>query len=218
MATRKTAKERDRKARLDFVLGTMDLIHVDLSWGSADASIAEELVYSGNRIVPNRVQVHFPGVDGQPSLHLDLAVVGGVPQCRGLTLTSHAEGRAVRPVDLDAIKLNDWVADVFAAFAIEVSPDGFGSKMRGGPAATKQRVAAAEEFQRARRGKGARVVTPQLIESASQIYRDNFSSRPTKAVAAAFGVSERTASSWISLARSEKYGYLPETKRGQKKI
>jgi hypothetical protein len=207
----------EAKRKVDFVLNTMQLLHVDLPWGSADASIAEALVRVGDRVVPNRISVDFPGRDGQPSLHLDLGVVNGVPQCRSLTVSSVDDGRAVRPVDLTAIKLNDWVADVFAAFAIEVDENGLGSKKYGGPAASRQTVAAAETFQRARRGKGARVVTPQLIEAAAQVYREHFDDRPIQAVMAAFGVTERTASGWITDAR-RKYNYLPETKRGKKSI
>jgi hypothetical protein len=146
---------------------------------------------------------------------------------RGGVSSGSSPGTRRKPIDLSAIKLNDWVADVFAEFAIEQTSTGTGRKLRKymtsegdqaqrlSPAASKQRVAAAQEFQRARRGKGARVVTPQLIKEAAEVYKAHFDDRPIQAVTAAFGVSERTASGWITKARREHH-YLPETKRGKK--
>ncbi len=194
----------------------IDLLRVQFPWGTADASMADRPSEIGDRIVPNRIRVHHPGIDGQPSLTLDLEVVGGVPQCRGVSIVSVDDGREVRPLDLDAVKLSQWVADTFAAFAFERNGVAM-ERADGGPTGQKQDLAAANEFQRARRGRGARTINRQLIQEAAEIYKKNFSSSPTKAVASAFGVSERTASGWITRARKE-YGFLPLTKGGQKRI
>jgi len=208
----------------------IDLLRVQFPWGTADASMASAASAIGDRIVPNKIRVHHPGADGQPSLTLDLEVVDGVPQCRSVSIVSVDGGREVRPLDLSAVKLSEWIADTFAAFAFErrgvafervsnvATPEEKDGPTRSAWAGVAQDIAAANEFQRARRGRGARSVTPQLLERASEIYKEHFAASPTKAVAAAFGVSERTASGWITRARSEEYGYLlPPTKRGQKK-
>lgn len=191
---------------------------VNFKWGTADASVATAAARVGNRLVPNRIVVTTAGVDGQPSLQLKLEVVDGIPECRYLSLTSDENGRAVRQLDLDKIKLNEWVADVFAAFAFERQGVVF-ERLEGGPAGHKQDVAAANDFQRARRGKGARIVNEQVIKEAVEIYRRHFNDHPKRAIAEAFGVSERTASDWLTAARSAKFGYLlPPTKPGQKKM
>jgi hypothetical protein len=222
---------------------------VNFKWGTADASVATAAARVGNRLVPNRIVVTTSGVDGQPSLRLKLEVIGGIPECRFLSLTSDEAGRAVRQLDLDRIKLNEWVADTFAAFAFErrgvaferlsskptrigpdaddegnlLHPDTWEEDARNSPieaawAGEAQDIAAANDFQRARRGKGARIVNEQVIKEAVAIYKQHFNDHPKQAIAQAFGVSERTASAWLTRARSPEFGLLPPTKPGQKKM
>ena len=193
----------------------IDLLRVQFSGGFAEATIATEPVRIGNRVVPNRIHVEFPGADFQPSLQLDLEVIDGVPQCRSLTIASVDNGRAVRPLDLTAVKLDAWVADAFAAFALESNGVTMERK-QGGPAGSKQDIDAASEFQRARRGKGARKITPALLQRAADIYRENYKKGGAQAVADAMGVNLRTAQGYLTDAR--KAGYLSQTKRGQKGI
>jgi hypothetical protein len=206
----------------------IDLLRVQFSGGFAEATIATEPVLVGNRVVPNRIHVEFPSVDLQPSLQLELEVIDGIPQCRSLTITSVENGREVRALDLNAVKLDAWVADSFAAFAFELRGDAFErASTKSAPeeadgvakvsqAGVAQDIAAAIDFQRARRGKGARRKTPELIQKAADIYRDNYKKGGAKAVAAAFGVSERTAQDYLKQARDA--GYLSHVKRGQKGI
>jgi hypothetical protein len=191
---------------------------VEFPWGTADASSASSGVRAGNRLVPNRVVITTSGIDGQPKLRLELEAIDGIPECRQLSISSVASGRAVRQVDLDSIKLNEWVADSFAAFAFERRDSGF-IRIEGGPAGSAQDIHAANDFQRARRGKGARIVNQQVIEEAVEIYKRNIRHGAIQAIADAFGVSTRTASSWITRARTDEFGnLLPPTKPGQKKV
>ena len=205
--------EEPRKGFLSFWAET-----VRLNAGEADASIATKAVRVGNRAVPNRIRVHFPGAnDGQPSLSLELEVIDGIPQCRSVQVDSVKGGREVRRLDLDAIKLDQWVADMFALFAFEKRGSVF-ERVNGGRAGSDQERTAANDFQRARRGKGARIVNKQVITEAVKIYKANYSERPIKAIAMAFDISERTASNWITRARSNEFKLLPPTKPGQKKM
>ena len=207
----KTAsQDEDKRSILEIVLKSLG-VRRSLRWGSADASSAKRLVRVGDRVVPDRIDVDFPGADGQPYLRMEMAVVDGVPQCRELRLSSVEGGRDVRGLDLRAIRLSEWVDDIFAEFAMESIPGGV-SKSDD----PRQVMGAAAEFQRARRGKGARSIGPDLIRRAAEVYTEHFTDRPIPAVAAAFGVSERTASGYITLARHEPYNYLPETTRGKK--
>ena len=148
-------------------------------------------------------------------MSIDMEVIDAIPQCRRLTLNSVIDGRAVTQADLDFVKINNWVADTFAAFAFE-SDGAVMERLGGGVAGEKQDIIAAKDFQRARRGK--RKITPQLIKEAAAVYRKHFSDNPIQKVSAAMGVGERMASEYIRLARTEEYGFLPKTNRGQKKI
>jgi hypothetical protein len=195
---------------LDVLLKTVG-VRINLPWGWADASAATGVVRVGDRLVPNRIDVEFPGRDGQPALSMILEVVDGIPQCRDLRLTSVPGGRAVRQVDLKAIHVGDWSDEVFAEFAMEVV-GAAAQKFHGGRTAARQSTAAVATFQRSRQRK----ITPQLLAEAARIYGENFDSRPIEAVAVAFDVSERTASDWITRARKDPSIDLPLTTRGKK--
>lgn len=172
------------------------------------------VVRIGDRVVPARIDVRFDSVDGQPCLSLVLEVVDGVPQCRSLAITSVEDGREVRPLDLDAVRLREWVDDIYAAFALDVVDTEHGVRL--GPLEDgEEQLQTLGAFAAARRGKAARRVTPQLLETAAQVYREHIHDRPIAAVAAAFDVSERSASDYITKAR--RAGYLPPTTRGKKK-
>lgn len=190
-------------------------------WGSSDASNATELVKVRGWVVPNRIDVEYAGVDGQPTLTMTLEVIDGVPRCTDLRLQRQARGgRPVRQKDLTAIRLNDWIDAEFAGFAIETSGDGrLGQKLGGGgPAGRAQIGRSVVEFQKARRNGERPTVTRERIKEAAEIYRANFNGQPIKAVADRMGVSERTASSYITLARSSDYKFLSPTKRGKKSL
>jgi hypothetical protein len=203
-----------------------DLIRVRFPWGYADATTASVPTRLGERVVPNRIEVRHPGVGGEPSLSIAMEVIDGVPQCRSLTLSSVLEGRAVTQKDIDFVKLNNWVADTFAAFAFERRGNAFervsSSPMRGEANGEVERawageandIAAANDFQRRMKRK----ITRQLIEESANVYREHFSDNPIQAVSKVMGVGERMASEYIRLARTPEYGFLPKTSRGQKKI
>jgi hypothetical protein len=189
-----------------------------LAAGWADAEAATGLVRIGDRIVPNRIDVHFPGADGQPSLDLEIEITRDGPTCKDLRLTRVSGGRPVRTSDLSAIRLNQWVDDVTAMFAIQVTGV-VGEKLFGGPEATRQMNEAAAIFHRTRRAGERRKVTEERVRRAVQIYRDNFDDHPTDAVAREMDIERSMASRLLTLARKPKpegFGLLPKTTPGKK--
>lgn len=190
---------------------------VTFDWGYADAPLGPgQQVRIGDRLVPSRVDVLFTGADGQPSLTMRLEVVDGVPSCRELTLASVAGGREVRTLDLTAIRLAEWVDDVYAAFALRVTNESKGVVVAVKESDHDSELGAVEQFRKARKGKAARKIDDALLRQAAAIYTEHFRDRPIVKVAAAFGVSERTASLYITMARHAEH--LPKTTRGKKMI
>ena len=190
---------------------------VDFEVGYAEALITPEPVEIGDRLVPPAIDVTFPGVDGQPRLTMRLEVVDGVPQCRKLTIESNDGGRGVRPLDLAAVRVADWVDDIYAMFARRIIK----RHSSGAPAVTvseascERHMEAVRQFQDGRKGKAARKLDDTFLAGVAAVYRQHFGEGPTKAVAAAYGVGHRTASMYVTKARRR--GLLPETTRGRKR-
>ena len=82
-------------------------------------------------------------------------------------------------------------------------------------AALRRSKATARRFvERQRLPRTRRVMTPEFLQKVAEVYRENISGAPTKAVGEAFSVQSRQASKYVDAARQR--GYLPTTKRGQK--
>lgn len=190
-----------------------------LTTGWVDAEAATALVKIGDRMMPNRIDAHFPGADGQPSLDLAIEVFDGAPRCTDLRFTRVEGGRAVRTSDLNAIQLNQWVDDLAAMFAIEVTGR-VGSQLFGGPAATKQMRDSADLFVKSRRAGDRRKITEERVKRAVQVYVDNFDDHPTDAVAREMGIERSMASRLLTLARKRKvdggFELLPKGTPGKK--
>lgn len=194
------------------------LSRVDFTSGYAHAVVADgaklpAMVEVGDRAVPAMIDMVFPGVDGQPKLTARFEVVDGYPQCRDLHISSHDDGRGIRPLDIEAIRVNDWTDTVFAAFANDITDRSDGRFIASGP--TTDMLGTLGDFGRARQGKGARKITPAFLQKVADVYRENFDGNPTQAVADTFGVAHRTASLYLTKARAAKL--LPATTTGKKK-
>lgn len=186
---------------------------VSFDWGWAEADAASRKVRIGDRLVPPLVAAHFTGADGQPALDLVLEVKDGVPQCRELRLTSTEGGREIKRLDLDAVRLNEWIEDLYAMFATRiVSEEGH---VITAVMNLDDHVGAAAQMAQARKGKAARKMDVDLLAKVAEVYRSHLKHAPTRAVADAFGVQIRTASKYVGLAR--KAGLLPPTTPGKKK-
>jgi hypothetical protein len=188
-------------------------VSFDAGWAETSDAFGEYLQV-GDRLVPPHVDVHFEGDGVQPSLDLRLEVVDGVTQCRELRITSAPGGREVKALDLAAVRLREWVEELYALFAWEVVDRQAGFVRATMSASDAAHVDAVRAFQRARKGKGARKITRAFLEEVAKVYRDNLGGKPTEAVGRQYVVAPRTAAGYVEQARAA--GILPPTTRGKK--
>jgi hypothetical protein len=119
---------------------------------------------------------------------------------------NEVQEKHLRPVDVDRLAtdlLAVWISYYF------IDPD---DPRDHGRSAER---AAIKFLERQRLPREYRVITDDFLKSVAEVYRQNISHAPTKAVARAFGVKNRMASTYVDKAR--KAGHLPPTKQGQKK-
>jgi hypothetical protein len=183
---------------------------LEFGWAEYEGNF-DHFVEVGDRWVPPSVETTFQSVDGQPSLWLRLEVVNGVPQCRDLRITSVEGGRQVKGLDLDAVRLSNWVTDIYAKFAWERQVMDDGSVRYAGGVQTQSELAARQQMSQARKGRGARRLTKEFLGQVANVYRDDTTGAPARAVERAFGVSQRTGSYYVQQARHA--GLLPPTQR-----
>lgn len=188
-------------------------IQFDQGWAESTEG-PDKLVRIGDRVVPKRVDAHFPGVGGQPSIDFVIEVIDGLPQCRDVRITSVEGGREVRTLDLKAVRLGDWVEDVLAAFAGKIESEDKGVITVGYSNETQAGAVAA--LHDSRKGRGARRITPEFLAEVAEVYRAHFDDRPLKAVAMAYGVQDRQASNYVERCRDE--GLLSKTTKGKKAL
>jgi hypothetical protein len=125
-----------------------------------------------------------------------------------------ADGEEVRQVDVAAVRVDEWVAAITAAFAkpYTETPDG---AVRIEPQTAEEEADARDRIARARRLARRRSSSAAHLEDVARIYRENIDSAPTAAVARALHVGIRQAGNYIAAARRE--GHLPPTTRGKKR-
>lgn len=188
-------------------------VNFQQGWAEGDSFPRVELA---DRSVPQRIDVHFPGIDGQPELNMRLEVLDGRPQIREMRITSVEDGREVRDKDLRAVDITQWVEDIFAACAMPFERNADGSTTLFVKDGDEVQLESVRTVQAAR--SSTRSITPKLLKEAAHVYREHVDAKPIDAVAAHFNVSKRTASEWITKARSPQYGFLNPTKRGKKGV
>jgi hypothetical protein len=158
--------------------------------------------------VPGEVDVDFSHDRSAPIRTLKIQVQQGIPQCTEIRLAARPDGRGLRPSDLEAIDLANWLEDILSECAYRLTPEGFISV----PGERSSRKA----IEHARRA-GRRKVTPELLQKAAEVYRQNIDAKPIEAVRDEFDVSYRTAARYVELCRSEEYQLLPKTHQGKRK-
>lgn len=153
------------------------------------------------------------GVD-EPFVEMHFAVIDGVPQCRVISISAIKGKRELRASDLRALPVEVILENVAAQIAEEITRDERGNVvkavkrpyveewMRGGISAV-----------RSARRQGKRKVTDDLLREVAQIYRENVNDSPTLAIAAHFGVADRTARLYVRRARDA--GFLGESIKGK---
>lgn len=154
----------------------------------------------GEHVVPKELEVTFPSDSERPSLHMLLRVDDGAATCRELRVTAKEGGRGVLPADLKAVRLNEWIEDLFTVAAMkavseETSPGEY--KVTFYPPDEK---VAAVAMRGARRRGARRKLTDAFLDEVAEVHR-SAGRAPTQAVADHFGVQHRTASLYIARAR-----------------
>jgi hypothetical protein len=168
----------------------------------------------GDRMVPQSIYVEVCGSTVEPDLGLKIEVRQGIPVYTELVLRARADGPEIRDKDLGYVYLNDWLEEIVAACTSSLDSSGhWMTQTIGGAQGRAEARSAAANVRRVRRGRSR--LTPEQLEQVAQVYREHFDTRPTQAVAAAFGKSDRTAARYVDEAR--KAGILPPTSPGQKK-
>jgi hypothetical protein len=172
-----------------------------------------DTVRLGDRTVPRVLlaEISYPPLARKlPTVRMRLEVVGDRPQCREICYSSSPEGREIRQGDIDALRIADWVSDLFALAARRDGGDFFDAL------ASAPEVRALVDA--ARKGNGPRKVDAAFLEQVAGVYARNLHQRPggpTQAVAEAFGIAHSTAAEYVRRARAT--GLLPATSRGKRR-
>jgi hypothetical protein len=183
--------------------------------GYAETTSGTPTVRIGDRLVPQRIDVVLPGVDGQPSLSARLEVVDGIPQCREINIASAEGGREVKQLDLRAVSIAEMVERMFALFAMRVILEDNGHVTAVKEVGEQAVIDAERVMADKRKGKGARKITPAFLQEVANTYTANVDKNPTQAVQKAFDVSPRMAGNYIRKARD--LGFLPEVTDGRRR-
>jgi len=168
--------------------------------------------------MPAWVEFETAGHDG-PDTYARIELRKGAPRIVHLGWTSKPGQVEIRPRDLRAPYFDfDFLMGLYASLTVRndrkrktLELPGVTDRDEPNP----QYYAALKFIERQRRPEGHRVITPAFLEAVADVYRRNIDHAPTQAVAKAFDVKSRMASTYVDRAR--KAGLLPQTKQGQKK-
>jgi hypothetical protein len=146
---------------------------------------------------------------GGPDMFVKVAVRDGSPEVVELCFTSQPGQSEVRQKHLRAVDVGRLATDLYTYEVTEADAD-------DSPWDYARAERTAEKFiERQRLPRDYRVITDDVLRKVAEVYRQNIGHAPTKAVAKAFGVRDRMASTYVDRARQA--GHLPPTKQGQKK-
>jgi hypothetical protein len=189
--------------------------------------VSSEYEVIGDRYLPTWLELTIDGHDG-PNLFRRMEIRDGRPEVVAMSWWSNPGQREIKQRDLrDTSDLRNasvgWLLDeLYPAFVMRLDRDNNRVELAVGSAEMAARGEDPQGFYDARKfvdqlrtGPGNRVITSELLKSVAEIYRRNIDHAPTQAVARAFGVKSRMASTYVDRAR--RAGYLPPTKQGKKK-
>ena len=189
-----------RKGRLVELRIKGPVLRVETEAGSLFASLLNSTPV-GDRLVPAQIEAWFPGGEsGQPSLHMLIEVVGGVPRCTELSLKKKDGGREIRPKDLRTIELETWI-EAFVARVSSVIEDNEDGRISAsyGPMDERELRKGMKQIAVARRG-SRRPMTAERRKRVAEIYNAQ-ETGGIEAVELAFNVSRSTAVRYINAAR-----------------
>jgi hypothetical protein len=178
--------------------------------GEATYNINDK-VPSGKLAVPRKIRF-VAGGGAMPSLTMGIEVRNGVATCTYLELVAGSDND-VRAKHLKLIPIETWVKRIVAECAEDVVETTKKERIFIMGRATAEKLDAVERMQRRRRDPRQ---DRTLLERVAALYRQH-PDAPNKAVAAEFGVSERTAGRWAEYCSDA--GLLPKApKQGQKRL
>ncbi|WP_137147141.1 hypothetical protein [Mycolicibacterium sp. CR10] len=154
----------------------------------------------GDRWLPSPVIYEHPGSESEPGYRLTFEIWDGVPVCTEVQLTAKSAQRVhIRPKDVKTVaarlenSLHDWLA------FLEYERVGPGKFVRRGMPSEEQVRATRRVIESARRQTRRKMSDDHLAAVAAAF--SAATGPPVEAVAAAFGVTERTAWRYIEKAR-----------------
>jgi hypothetical protein len=180
---------------------------------AADGSVdyGRPQVRFGDFSVPAAVAWVLTGVGRSPSVRAEFEMRKGVPVCLSVSVTATPKGRPVTTADLESLPgLERKGVDAFKALGNRVFDD---EEWREGR--NLHRIDQIRTPNQRDLGKALRRRPDDELERVAAVYRDNIDSRPVQAVQMTFRFSRSTADRRIKAARDR--GFLPQTKKGQKK-
>lgn len=185
---------------------------IDVGWAIAKVSPYANRVVIADRFLPESIDVVSKDVPDVPSIILRLEIVEGVPACTEVQMRQRTSA-GVRQTDLHTLNLTEIANDVFAAMSwpATIAPDGKTIVLAIG-GGTSDRGHARRSFNQQRRRK----ITPELLQTVAQTFREHESERPIEAVAAVCQVKDRMAAKYVRMARDAGYLEEPKRKKGAK--
>lgn len=145
---------------------------------------------------------------GGPDFFVKVEVRDGSPKVVEVSFISQPGQSEVRPKHLRDIDLEELAKEMYAVEVLDAD-------YRDSPEILASATRAARKFiERQRLPRDYRRIDEALLREVAEVYRANFSTAPTKAVAKHFGVKDRMAATYVKKARDKKF--LPPTKRGKK--
>jgi len=163
----------------------------------------------GNLSVPRALLVEIPQDSASPDLQLLLYMDDGVATVREVHVVAKESQRGVASSDLRAIRLSNWIEDLFAAVgekAYEMVPGDYPITW---PPPTGGEIIST--MRKARRRGAHRKITAEFLSGVAKVHREA-KRAPTQAVADHCGVAHRTASLYISMAKE--IGLIDDTRKG----
>src|ERR1035437_3988093 len=177
--------------------------------------VSEEYVVLEDHWIPEVLELVVGG-EGDTEAYARVEVSESGSRLVELRFTSDdPDGQGIRQADLRGVQVSALTEALVAGFTFRVDRDETGAAVVNRPYETKAYEDALRFVGRLRSGRTSRDITPQLLERVAEVYRDNISANPNKAVEHHFQVGQRMAAEYVSRAR--KRGLLPPTKKGQKR-
>jgi hypothetical protein len=181
-----------------------------LPFGKASYAFSSLTPIGSGVAIPGQVDVDFSRDRGGPIRIMRIIVRQGVPMYSDIRLAARPDGRGLRPADLDAIDLANWIEDILSECTWEIGADDIPTQRPGMPGGRKA-------ISDALRKSARRTISRELLARVADIYRANIDGTPIEVVQQEFGVGYRTAARYVEMCRDDEFQLLPKTDRGKRK-